>query len=90
MTELANVFTPSSSNLVFLVGVAGIGGFMIGFIIKYGIIAKYKKRVLNLEDEMLSNHSRILELEKNLALLKEENSNLKAISSAPKAELKVS
>ncbi|CAN5654347.1 hypothetical protein BH10BAC2_BH10BAC2_00980 [soil metagenome] len=90
MTELANVFTPSSLNLVFMVGVAGIGGFMLGFIIKYGIIAKYKKKVLNLEDEMLANHSRILQLEQQAASLREEKAKLSASISVPKVELKVS
>lgn len=90
MIEFANVFTPSSSNMVFMVGIAGIGGFMLGFIIKYGVIVKYKKRVLNLEDEMLANHSRILQLEQQAASLREEKAKLTDALPAPKAELKVS
>jgi hypothetical protein len=35
-----------------------------------------KKRVISLEDEMLLNHSRILDLEKQVAQLKEENAKL--------------
>lgn len=90
MTDLANVFTPSSSNLVFLVGLAGFGGLLLGFMIKYGVIAKYKKRILGLEDEMLANHARILQLEKQLAEIKEEKAKLNEALSVPKVELKVS
>lgn len=90
MTDLANVFTPSSSNLVFLVGLAGIIGLLLGFMIKYGIITKYKKRILGLEDEMLANHARILQLEKQIAEIKEEKAKLNEALSVPKVELKVS
>ena len=90
MTELANVFSPSSSNLVFMVGAAAIGGFLLGFMIKYWRIAKYKRRVLKLEDEMLANHSRILQLEKQVAEFREEEAKLNESLSVPKVGLKVS
>jgi hypothetical protein len=44
----------------------------LGFIFKSGIIYKQRKRILNLEDEMISNHSRILSLEKKIADSKPE------------------
>jgi hypothetical protein len=44
-----------------------VGSFALGFLLKRTIIAKQRKRILNLEDEMLSNHARILELEKKLS-----------------------
>lgn len=47
-------------------GVA-LASFGLGLLVKRGIIAKQRKRILSLEDEMLANHSRILSLEKKLA-----------------------
>jgi len=90
MTELANIFTPSPDNIFFMSALAGICGFAIGFFFKVAIINKHKKRVLSLEDEMLKNHSRILDLEKQVADLKEEKAKLGNASSGPKVELKVS
>lgn len=90
MTELANIFTPSTDNIFFMSAVAGVCGFVIGFFFKSSIVSKHKKRILTLEDEMLLNHSRILDLEKKLADLKEENTKLGGASSGPKVELKVS
>ena len=49
-----------------------IAGFSFGFIFKSAVIYKQRKRILNLEDEMLSNHSRILTLEKRIAEQKEK------------------
>lgn len=43
------------------------GAFALGFLFKRAVIAKQRKRILNLEDEMLSNHSKILELEKKIS-----------------------
>lgn len=52
-----------------LLSIAGtaILSFGIGLLVKMGVINKQRKRILMLEDEMLSNHSKILELEKMLA-----------------------
>lgn len=90
MTALANIFTPSPDNIFFMSALAAICGFAIGFFFKAAIINKHKKRVLSLEDEMLTNHSRILDLEKQVAELKEEKAKLGNVSSGPKVELKVS
>jgi len=46
--------------------------FALGFLFKSAVIAKQRKRILRLEDEMLSNHSRILALEKKIADNKRE------------------
>jgi hypothetical protein len=90
MTEMLNVFTPSTSNIFFMTAVAGIGGFALGFLIKSAAISSHKKRIITLEDEMLNNHSRILDLEKQLAEHREEKAKFNNTSTAPKVELKVS
>ncbi|QEC68100.1 hypothetical protein FRZ67_12600 [Panacibacter ginsenosidivorans] len=90
MTEMLNILTPSTSNIFFMTAVAGIGGFAVGFLIKSAAIARNKKRVISLEDEMLANHSRILDLEKQLAELREEKAKFSNASTVPKVELKVS
>ena len=52
-----------------LITVAGtaIAAFGAGLLFKMAVVAKQRKRILNLENEMLSNHSRILELEQKIA-----------------------
>lgn|GEM_PF-2457322 len=72
MIELANLFSLSPAFSIATVAVAGVAGFVAGYLVKSGVIAKHKKRVLSLENEMLSNHSRILELEKQITELKNE------------------
>jgi hypothetical protein len=89
MINLLNIFTPSSTNIFFVAGVVGMAGFMLGFIIKSASIARNKKRIVSLEDEMLLNHSRILDLEKLVSQLKEENAKI-SNTSLPKVELKAS
>ena len=71
--EIINIFTPSSTNIFFVSAITGLAGFAIGFLIKAAAIAKHKKRVIGLEDEMLTNHSRILELEKHVGKGKRKN-----------------
>jgi len=72
MTQLADVISLSPAYSVLTVaGAAGIG-FVIGLLVKSGVVAKHKKRVLSVENEMLSSHSRILELEKQVTELKNE------------------
>ncbi|HXL58446.1 MAG TPA: hypothetical protein VN958_19420 [Chitinophagaceae bacterium] len=82
MTELANFFYPSPTYTIVSVAVAGVVGFVIGYLIRSGIIRKYKKRVLSLEDEMLSSHSCILELEKQTTDLKNQKLIMKGKSPA--------
>lgn len=90
MTQLLNIFTPSTSNLFFIAMVASASGFALGFLWKSALIAKYKKRVVSLEDEMLLNHSRILDLEKQIAELKEDNVKRGVSQPLQKVELKAS
>lgn len=90
MTELANIFSPSASYTIFAVGFAGVIGFAFGFILKSAVVNKHKKRVLELEDEMLANHSRILENEKEIATLKSEITRISNVPGSTKTELKVS
>jgi hypothetical protein len=47
--------------------ITAIIAFGAGLLLKTAIIRKQRKRILNLEDEMLLNHSRILALEKKIA-----------------------
>lgn len=72
MPELANIFSLSPAYSILTVAVAAGAGFIIGLILKSGVIAKHKRRVLDVENEMLSSHSRILELEKQITELKNE------------------
>jgi len=77
MTQLANLFSLSPAYSIFTVALAGGAGFVIGLMLKSGVIAKHKKRVLNVENDMLASHSRILELEKQVTELKNENAKLR-------------
>ena len=75
MTNFASLLMlPQSFTIVSVAG-AAIAGILTGVFIKFRILAKQKKRILNLEDEMLKNHSRILKLEKKNTQLKEDLKN---------------
>jgi len=69
---------------------SGIVGLAAGFFTRLAINAKQKKNILKLENEMLSNHSRILTLEKQVSLLEKDNYELSSTSNLKKPELKVS
>lgn len=91
MPLLEDIFTPSSSYSILAVGLAFVVGVIAGLFLKTGIIAKGKKRILHLEDEMLSNHSKILTLEKQVADLKKERENpARKDDSNPKLGLRAS
>lgn len=45
---------------------------LVGFAFKFAALRQYRKRVLHLENEMLENHSRILNLEQKNAELERE------------------
>ena len=68
------IFTDISYSWEVMLALA-LAGFVFGFILKSGIIRKQRKRILSLEDEMLTNHSRILSLEKRIADYKSEKNN---------------
>lgn len=82
MPQLADVFSLSPAYSILTVAVAAGIGFIFGFLLKSGVIAKYKKRVLSVENEMLSSHSRILDLEKQVTELKSEIVKLRDKNSA--------
>jgi len=90
MTQLANLFSLSPAYSILTVAVAGGVGFIVGFLIKSGVIAKHKKRVLSVENEMLSSHSRILELEKQVTDLKSETAKLLNKDESLPSKLRVS
>ncbi len=75
MTNVANLLMlPQSFTIISVVG-AGIAGIISGVLIKSRVLAKQRKRILDLEDEMLKNHARILKLEKRNTMLKEDLKN---------------
>ena len=76
MVAFIGFFSPAPVFTIISVASAAVLGFGIGFLLKSAKIAKHKKRILNLEDEMLSNHSRILKLQKEVSDLKKENEGL--------------
>ncbi len=69
--------------------ISGVIGLGAGFLLRLAINAKQKKNILKLENEMLSNHSRILTLEKQLSMLEKDNYELSK-TNVKKSELKVS
>jgi hypothetical protein len=68
------IFIDSSYSWEVTFGLA-IVCFALGFIFKSGVISKQRKRILSLEDEMISNHAKILSLEKKLADAKPEKAS---------------
>ncbi len=56
--------------------IASVGSFAVGLLARSSIGAKQKKTILKLENEMLKNHSRILELEAKVSQLTNDNAEL--------------
>lgn len=56
---------------LFLFGGAIILAFLIGFLARSGQLKKWKKKVTELETEMLTNHADILDLQKEKAVLEQ-------------------
>lgn len=69
-----------------VIGVA-IVSFAMGLIFKTTLVKKQRKRILNLEDEMLANHSRILALEKKIAEVRGTSHNYDLPSSATERKI---
>ena len=88
-TILADLKAPFATETVIAVGIIA---FVAGFIIKAGIVFIQRKRILRLEDEMLSNHSRILSLEKKVAEARKDKNGaaINEYTTPRTAELKVS
>jgi predicted Holliday junction resolvase-like endonuclease len=57
-----------------------IGAFVIGFVLRSAQIKKLKRKVEDLEREMMASHAEILELQKDKLVLEEK---LKGSSSIP-------
>ena len=74
-------------NVFVLTGIV-IASFLIGFLIKRGQIQSLKRKIVDLENEMLNNHADILELQKNKALLEQnlQASKIPVIPLNPKKE----
>ena len=74
-------------NVFVLTGIV-IGSFLIGFLIKRSQIQSLKRKIVELENEMLNNHADILELQKNKALLEQnlQASKIPVIPLNPKEE----
>lgn len=70
----------------------GLIAFILGFIIKSTIVYKQRKRILRLEEEMVSNHSRMLELEQIITEERKEKTSSQQDydRSARKDQLRVS
>ena len=78
------------SSIVILASTA-IGSLGIGLLYKRILVAKQRKRIIYLEDEMLSNHARILSLERKLADSKiDANTNSHELVNEKKLKLKIS
>jgi hypothetical protein len=54
---------------IFLLAGLALASFVVGFLIRRNQIRVHRKKIVDLEKEMLSNHARILELEKEKAAL---------------------
>ncbi len=57
-------------NIFVLAGIVVVS-FVLGFMIRRSQIKSLKKKIVELEKEMLSNHADILELQRNKALLEQ-------------------
>jgi hypothetical protein len=69
MIKFASLLLLVDNFSLFTVAGAAVAGFVVGYLVKIAIIAKQKRQILKLEDEMLANHSRILSLEKKISEL---------------------
>ena len=87
MNDLANIIIPTFS--LYVVGIIAVVCFIAGFFIRAGVTAKRQERIIELEDEMLSNHARILELEKKLSEVKQKENTEKEKQVTPNTNVKV-
>ena len=51
-------------------------GYFVGFFLRSTLTTKHKNRIIKLEDGMLKNHARMLELETKISALENENAEL--------------
>ena len=90
MTNLSTVLIAAGPLPLIPLAVTALVSLVIGMMIKNSVVAKHRKKVLKVENEMLGNHSRILSLEKRISELETENRDLRDRSGNAKPELKVS
>ena len=72
-------------DLSLVIGIS-VAAFLIGFLLRSSQLKKYRKRVAELESEMMANHAEILELQKERLQLEEK---LKGSSNIPVIPIKV-
>lgn len=72
-------------DLSLVIGIS-VAAFFIGFVFRSAQLKKYKKRVGELESEMMANHAEILDLQKERLQLEEK---LKGSSNIPVIPIKV-
>jgi hypothetical protein len=87
------LFINDSYSILTVIGVAVVS-FAVGLLSKMALIRKQRKRILNLEDEMLTNHARILNLEKKITESRKDTNAVQhdfdISSSKPDREAKIS
>lgn len=69
-------FQPISISFLVILGLI-VFAFFAGYLLRAMRKNKAQNRILQLEDEMLRNHAKILSLEKNVSDLKKENTQLR-------------
>jgi hypothetical protein len=84
------LFIQLTIDLVWLCGLIG-AGFIAGFLLRSSQLKKLKKKVAELEREMVTSHAEILELQKDKLVLQEKlkgSSNIPVIPISSKEEKK--
>ena len=55
-------------NIIYIAGLM-LAAFLVGYLLRSAQLRKHRRKIQELEQEMLSNHAEILELEKEKAIL---------------------
>lgn len=55
-------------NIIYIAGLV-LAAFLVGYLLRSAQLKKHQRKIQELEQEMLSNHAEILELEKEKAML---------------------
>ncbi len=76
MITIATIMALPQSFSLMSVALIALCSAGLGFLLKMGVLAKSRSRSLKLEDEMLTNHSRILTLEKKISQLEKEKKEM--------------
>ncbi len=78
MNPISTILLYANSYSILDVIAIAFFGAVAGFVFKWGLLAKNRKKILGLEDEMLANHSQILTLQKRNTELEQENKRLQS------------